>query len=50
MGVDAQRRVVQYRTLEQVRQILTAMHAGRACLFTLLLRRSALRQAEALDL
>ena len=50
MGEYAQPLVAQYRTPEQVRQILTAMHAGRACLFTLLLRRSALRQAEALDL
>ena len=35
---------------KQVRQILAAMPAGRPWLFALLLWRSALRQAEALDL
>ena len=39
-----------YWTPEQVRHILAAMPAGRPWLFALLLWRTALRQAEALDL
>ena len=44
------RELPHYWTPEQVRQILAAMPAGRPWLFALLLWRSALRQAEALDL
>ena len=44
------RELPHYWTPEQVRQILATMPAGRPWLFALLLWRSALRQAEALDL
>ena len=44
------RELPHYWTPEPVRQILAAMSAGQPWLFTLLIYRSALRQAEALDL
>ena len=44
------RELPHYWTPEQVRQILAAMPAGQPWLFALLLRRSALRRAKALDL
>ena len=44
------RELPRYRTPEHVRQILVAMSDGRPWLFALLLWRSALRQAEAVDL
>ena len=50
LGRMPTRELPHYWTPEQVRQILAAMPAGRPWLFALLLWRSALRQAEALDL
>ena len=50
LGRMPTRELPHYWTPVQVRQILAAMPAGRPWLFALLLWRSALRQAEALDL